>query len=158
MCHSVLPISGSHLALYWHAAAAAAKSLQSCPTLCDPIDGSPPGSPVPGILHARILEWVAISFSNAWKWKVKVKPLSRVWLSATPWTAAHQASPSMGFLQARVLEWGAIAFSVYWHKKVQNTNVRNLPDIGKLSTWKRRWITLNSIWNNIRPWGWDEGW
>ena len=158
MCHSVLPISGSHLALYWHAAAAAAKSLQSCPTLCDPIDGSPPGSPVPGILHARILEWVAISFSNAWKWKVKVKSLSRVWLSATPWTAAHQASPSMGFLQARVLEWGAIAFSVYWHKKVQNTNVRNLPDIGKLSTWKRRWITLNSIWNNIRPWGWDEGW
>ena len=158
MCHSVLPISGSHLALYWHAAAAAAKSLQSCPTLCDPIDGSPPGSPVPGILHARILEWVAISFSNAWKWKVKVKSLSRVWLSATPWTAAHQASPSMGFLQARVLEWGAIAFSVYWHKKVQNTNIRNLPDIGKLSTWKRRWITLNSIWNNIRPWGWDEGW
>ena len=97
MCHSVLPISGSHLALYWHAAAAAAKSLQSCPTLCDPIDGSPPGSPVPGILHARILEWVAISFSNAWKWKVKVKSLSPVRLSATPWTAAHQVSPSMGF-------------------------------------------------------------
>ena len=59
-------------------AAAAAKSLQSCPTLCDPIDGSPPGSPIPGILQARILEWVAISFSNAWKWKVKVKSLSRV--------------------------------------------------------------------------------
>ena len=52
--------------------AAAAKSLQSCPTLCDPIDGSPPGSPVPGILQARTLEWVAISFSNAWKWKVQV--------------------------------------------------------------------------------------
>ena len=77
--------------------AAAAKSLQSCPTLCDPIDGSPPGSPIPGILQARILEWVAISFSNAWKWKVKVKLLSRVWLFATPWTAAHQAPPSMGF-------------------------------------------------------------
>ena len=76
---------------------AAAKSLQSCPTLCDPIDGSPPGSPVPGILQARILEWVAISFSNAWKWKVKVKSLSRVRLSATPWTAAYQAPPSMGF-------------------------------------------------------------
>ena len=77
--------------------AAAAKSLQSCPTLCDPIDGSPTGSPVPGILQARILEWVAIFFSNAWKWKVKVKSLSRVRLLATPWTAAHQAPQSMGF-------------------------------------------------------------
>ena len=77
--------------------AAAAKSLQSCPTLCDPIDGSPPGSPVPGILQARTVEWVAISFFNAWKWKVKVKSLSRVRLLATPWTAAHQAPPSMGF-------------------------------------------------------------
>ena len=76
---------------------AAAKSLQSCPTLCDPIDGSPPGSPVPGIFQARTLEWVAISFSSAWKWKVKVKSLSRVWLPATPWTAAYQAPPSMGF-------------------------------------------------------------
>ena len=78
-------------------AAAAAKSLQSCPTLCDPIDGSPPGFPVPGILKARTLEWVAISFSNAWKWKVKVKSLSRVRLFTTPWTAAHQAPPPMGF-------------------------------------------------------------
>ena len=75
----------------------AAKSPQSCPTLCDPIDGSPPGSPVPGILHARTLEWVAISFSNAWKWKVKVKTLSHVRLLATQWTAAYQAPPSMGF-------------------------------------------------------------
>ena len=72
-------------------------SLQSCPTLCDPTDGSPPDSPVPGILQARTLEWVAISFSNAWKWKVKVKSLRRVQLLATPWTAAHQAPPSMGF-------------------------------------------------------------
>ena len=79
------------------APAAAAKLLQSCPTLCDPIDGCPPGSPVPGILQARTLEWVAISFSNAWKWKVKVKSLSRVQLLATPWTAALQAPPSMGF-------------------------------------------------------------
>ena len=79
------------------AAAAAAKSLQSCLTLCDPIDSSPSGSPVPGIPQARTLEWVVISFSNAWKWKVKVKLLSRVWLLATPWTAAHQAPPSMGF-------------------------------------------------------------
>ena len=78
-------------------AAAAAKSLQSCPTLCDPIDGSPSGSPVPGILQARTLEWVAISFSHAWKWKVKGKSLSRVRLLATPWTAAYQAPPSMGF-------------------------------------------------------------
>ena len=77
--------------------AAAAKSLQSCPILCDPIDGSQPGSPVPGILQARTLEWVAISFSNAWKWKVKVKSLSCVWLLATSWTAAHQAPPLMGF-------------------------------------------------------------
>ena len=77
--------------------AAAAKSLQSCLTLCDPRDGSPPGSPIPGILQARTLEWVAISFSNAQKWKVKVKSLSRVGLLATPWTAAHQAPPSMGF-------------------------------------------------------------
>ena len=82
---------------YLAAAGAAAKSLQSCPTLCDPIDGSPRGSPVPGILQARTLQWVAISFSNAWKWKVKVKPLSRVRLLATPWTAAYQAPPSMGF-------------------------------------------------------------
>ena len=81
----------------WVGSTAAAKSLQSCPTLCDPIDGSQPGSPVPGILQARTLEWVAISFSNAWKWKVKVKSLSRAWFLATPWTAAHQAPPSMGF-------------------------------------------------------------
>ena len=79
------------------AAAAAAKLLQSCLTLCDPIDGCPPGSPIPGILQARTLAWVAISFSNAWKWKVKVKLLSRVRLPATPWTAAYQAPPSMGF-------------------------------------------------------------
>ena len=78
-------------------AAAAAKSLQLCSALCDPIDGSPPGSSVPGILQARILEWVAISFSKAWKWKVNVKLLSRAWLLATPWTAAYQAPPSMGF-------------------------------------------------------------
>ena len=77
--------------------AAAAKSLQSCPTLCDPRDGSPPGSPVPGILQARTLEWVAVSFSNSWKWKLKVKSLCRVRLLATPWTAAHHAPPSMGF-------------------------------------------------------------
>ena len=107
-CHFLLqgifPTHGSNLSLlhwqvdslpYW--ATATAKSLQSCPTLCDPWDGSPLGSPVPGILQARTLEWVAISFSNAWKWKVQVKSLSRVQPSATPWTAAFQAPLSMGF-------------------------------------------------------------
>ena len=86
----------------WHRdspPAAAAKSLQLCPTLCDPIDGSPPGSPVPGILQARTLEWVTISFSNAWTWKVKVKSLSRVRLFITPWAATYQAPPSMGFFR-----------------------------------------------------------
>ena len=91
-----IPYYSSCLAQHRNAAAAS-KSLQSCPTLCDPIDRSPPGSPVPGILQARTLEWVAISFPNAWKWKVKVKSLSRARLFTTPWTAAHQASPSMGF-------------------------------------------------------------
>ena len=87
-------------------AAAAAKSLQSCPTLCDPIDSSPPGFSVPGILQARTLEWVAISFSNAWKWKVKVKLLSRIRLFTTPWTAGHQAPPSMGF--SREKYWSGV--------------------------------------------------
>ena len=109
-----------------YAAAAAAKSLHSYPTLCDPIDGSPPGSPVPGILQARILEWVAISSSNAWKWKVKVKSLSCVWLVATPWTADHQAPPSMGFSQARVLEWGAIAFSALYVYIIVNVYIHTM--------------------------------
>ena len=83
---------------FWgQTATAAAKLLQSCLTLYDHIDGSPPGSSFPEILQARTLEWVAISFSNAWKWKVKVKSLSRVWLLATPWTVAYQAPLSMGF-------------------------------------------------------------
>ena len=73
------------------------KVTQSCPTLCDLIDGSPPGSPLPGVLQARTLEWVAISFSNAQKWKVKVKLLSRVRLLVTPWTEAYQVPPSMVF-------------------------------------------------------------
>ena len=96
----------SNLHLSHHFSAAAAKSLQSCPTLCDPIDGSPPGSPVPGIFQARTLEWVAISFSNAWKWKVKVKSLSRVRLLENPWTAAYQAPLSMGF--ARQEYWSGV--------------------------------------------------
>ena len=102
-----------------------ARSLQSCPTLCDPIDGSPPGSPVPGILQARILEWGAISFSSAWKWKVKVKSLSRVRLLATPWTAAYQAPLSMGF--SRQESWSGVPLpspsEVAWTLK---TRVRSL--------------------------------
>ena len=88
------------------AAAAIAKSLQPCLTLCDPIDSSPPGSAIPGILQARTLEWVAISFSNAWKWEVKVMSLSRVWLFTTPWTAAYWAPPSMGF--SRQEHWSGV--------------------------------------------------
>ena len=95
--------------------------LQSCPTLCDPIDGSPPGSAVPGILQARILEWVAISFSNAWKRKVKVKSLSRVRLLATPWIAAYQAPPSMGF--SRQEYWSGVPLpswigKIYFKKRL----------------------------------------
>ena len=86
-----------------YCAAAAAKSCQSCLTLCDPVDSSPTGSSVPGILQAKTLELVAISFSNAWKWKVKVKLLSCVWLLATPWIVAYQAPPSMGFSSSFVL-------------------------------------------------------
>ena len=105
--HSLLSTSSKGFLVLLHfLLAAAAKSLQLCPPLCDPIDGSPPGSPVPGILQARTLDWVAISFSNAWKWKVKGKLLSRVWLFATPWTAAYQAPPSMGF--ARQEYWSEV--------------------------------------------------
>ena len=106
------------LSLFSIAAAAAANSLQSCPTLCDPIDGSPPGSPVPGILKARTLEWVAISFSNAWNWKVKVKLLSRVRLLATPWTAAYQAPPSMGF--SRQEYWSGVPLPTSTNHWVQS--------------------------------------
>ena len=95
-------------------AAATAKSFQSCPTLHDPIDGSPPGSPVLGIPQARILEWVAISFSNAWKWKVRVKSLSSVQLLATPWTAAYQAPPSMGL--SRQEHWNGLPFPSPMHE------------------------------------------
>ena len=91
------------------AAATAAKSLQLCPTLCDPIDGSPPVSPIPGILQARTLEWAAISFSNTWKWKVKVKSRSCVRLFVTPWTAAHQAPLSMEFSKQEY--WSGLPFS-----------------------------------------------
>ena len=109
---------------------AAAKSLQSCPTLCNPTDGSPPGSSVPGILQARILEWLAISLSNAWNWKVKVKSLSHVQLLATPWTTAYQAPPSMRF--SRQEYWSGLSLpspnkDPIWHKNsVENTYERSV--------------------------------
>ena len=109
------------------AAASASKSLQLCLTLCDPIDGNPPGSLVPGILQARTLEWVAISFSNAWKWKVKGKLLSRVRLLATPWTTAYQAPPSMGFSRQE-----------YW-SGVPLPSPRNLPTVRQSKQW---WCVL----------------
>ena len=110
--------------------AAAAESLQSCPTLCDPRDGSPPGSPVPGILQARTLEWVAISFSNAWKGKVKVKSLSLVRLFVTPWTAAHQAPASMEF--SRQEYWSGVPFClslIHHNHHVVKVKVWNLPGL-----------------------------
>ena len=94
----------------------AAKSLQLCPTLCDPIDRSPPGSPVPGVLQARTLEWVAISFSNAWKWKVKGKSLSCVRLLETPCTTAYQAPPSMGF--SRQEYWSGVPLPSLIHVSI----------------------------------------
>ena len=105
-------------------AAAAAKSLQLCPTLCNPIDGSPPGSCVHGILQARVLEWVAIAFSNALKWKVKVKSLSRVRLLATPRTAPYQAPASMGF--SRQEYWSGLPLPSprnYWIPLMKNLNL-----------------------------------
>ena len=107
-----------HQGLYFTVAAAAAKSLQSCLTLCDPMDCSPLGSPVPGILQARTLDWVASSFSNAWKWKVKVKSLSHIWLFATPWTAAHQAPPSMGV--SRQEHWSGVPLLLHYPKILFN--------------------------------------
>ena len=104
-----------------YTAAAAAKSLQSCPTLCDPINRSPPGSPVPGILQARRLEWVAISFSSAWKWKVKVKSLSRVRLLATPRTAAYQAPMSLGF--SRQEHWSGLPLPSPYVKQHRNLSL-----------------------------------
>ena len=122
-----------------HTAAAAAKSLQSCPTLCDPIDGSLPGSTVPGILQARTLEWVAISFSNAWKWKMKVKSLSRVWLN-DPMDCSPPGSSVHGIFQARVLEWGAIAFSglsTQQHSKTTEM-LHQKGKTNKIRQWKKR--------------------
>ena len=121
---------------------AAAKSLQSCLTLCNPIDCSPPGSPVTGILQARTLEWVAISFSNAWKSKVKVKSLSRAWLLATPWTAAYQAPPSMGF--SRQVYWSGLPLPSPWYiYSPWNSPGQNI-GVGSLSLLQRIFPTQGS--------------
>ena len=136
-----------------YTATAAAKSLQSCPTLCDPIDSSPPGSPVPGILQARTLEWVAIFFSNAWKWRVKVKLLSPVQLFATPWTAAYQAPPSMGFSRQE-----------YWSRVPSPSPFRYNPAAKMMSTTSYankikilNWKSLkNSGFHSLLKWSWRQ--
>ena len=123
------------------AAAAAAKSLQLCPTLCDPIDGSPPGSPVPGILQARTLEWVAMAFCNAWKWKVKVKSFSRVRLLATPWTAAHQTPLSMDF-PGKSTGVGCRLQNICLSEKPHESNVHT----GALTQRSKLWNVRGYIW------------
>ena len=148
-----------------HAAAAAAKSLQSCPTLCDPTDASPPGSSVPGILQARKLEWVAISFSNAGKWKVKVKSLSRVRLLATPWTATHQAPPSMGF--SRQEYWSGVPLpSPLMHARSlqvcltlwdpMNCSPQGSPVHEILQARLLEWVAISSSRGSSRPRGWTR--
>ena len=141
-------------------ATATAKSLQSCPTLCDPVDGSPPGSPVPGILQARTLEWGAISFSNAWKWKVKVKLLSHVQPSATPWTAAHQAPPSIAF--SRQEYWSGVPSfnSVLQSPWRTNTERPEWPWAMQISSPISDWMSIlthHKIFiSKIVPWGNSE--
>ena len=121
--------------------AAAAKSLQSCLTLCNPIDSSPPGSSVPGILQARTLEWAATSFSNAWKWKVKGKSLSHARLLATPWTAAYQAPPSMGF--SRQEYWSGVPLpSPPLHP---NTSQSQVPALFSEATVSFKWVKWDDI-------------
>ena len=120
-------------------------SLQLCLTLCDPIDSSPRGSPVSGILQARTLEWVAISFSSAWKWKVKVKSLSHVQPSSTPWTAAYQAPPSMGFSRQE-----------YWSGVPLPSPRKNIPQHNKSHIWQThskhypQWWKIESISPKVR--------
>ena len=135
------------LGIYPAAAAAAAKSLQSCPTLCDPMNSSPPGSSISGILQARTLEWVAISFSIAWKWKVKVKSLSRVQLFATPWTAAHQAPLPMEFSRQEYWSEVPLPSSRYIPWGNQNWKIHMYP-IVYYSTWMDKGIVIR-IQNGI---------
>ena len=155
------------------AAAAAFKLLQSCPTLCDPIDGSPLGSPVPGILQARTLEWVVISFSKAWKWKVKVKSLSHVQIFTTPWTAAYQAPLSVGF--SRQEYWSGVPFPSplpRWLSGKESACQRRRwkriwfdPWVGRIP-WRRKWQSTlvflpgksygQRILAGYSPWGCKE--
>ena len=131
---------------------AAANLLQSCPTRCDPTDGSPPDSAVPGILQARTLEWVAISFSSAWKWKVKVKSLSRVRLFATPWTAAYQAPPSMGF--SRQEYWSGVPLPS--PRQYKHSDIKHLPSLDKVTEIFMCWNVLNLmclVFPWIKEWG-----
>ena len=130
------------------AAAAAAKSLQSCPTLCDPIDGSPSGSTIPGILQPRTLERVAISFSNAWKWKVKVKSLSRFRLFWTPWTASYQAPPSMWFSRQEYWSGVPLPSPVFLLDHTILITVASL-----YSVKSRVWFKLCSLKNVLAVWG-----
>ena len=141
------------------AVAAAAKSLQLCPTLCNPIDGRPPGSPVPGILQARTLEWVAISFSNVWKWKVKVKSLTCVWLLATPWTVAYGAPSSMGF--SRQEYWTGLPLpspNKWKHQNVNPSLLNSKPQVSQPlhmrggEVWAELWATSNLVWQVISEW------
>ena len=122
-----MPKNAQAITNYYTAAATAAKSLQLCLTLCNPIDSSPPGSSIPGILQARVLEWVAIAFSDAWKWKVKVTLLSRDWLLVIPWTAAHQAPPSLGF--SRQEYWSGVPL-VGWHHWLNGLECEQAPGVG----------------------------
>ena len=166
-----LPGGGSIWAIFWRMSrsslgkrlfswmswfsVAAAKSLQSCPTLCNPRDDSPSGSSVPGILQARTLEWVAISFSNAWKWKVKVKSLSGVWLLATPWTAAYQAPLSMGF--SRQEYWSGVPLPSPWfsvtHIYFPMLPQRHSPWISHTLTPSPQILLFRSTTSNLLPTG-----
>ena len=130
----------------------AAKSLQSCLTLWDPIDSSPPSSPVPGILQARTLEWVSISFSNAWKWKVKVESLSRVQLFATPWTAAHQAPLSIRF--SRQEYWSGVPLPSPEPNWLVSNKSKNVPEEASVCFWLKT-DCISYICNNSR--GVDPG-
>ena len=135
----ILEVKASWFLIQWLGCiTAAAKLVQSCPTLCDAIDGSPLGSAVPGILQARTLEWVAISFSNAWKWKVKVKLFSQLCLTLSdPMVCSLPGSSAHGIFQARVLEWGTIAFSVHYCSRWKSC-------LGNY-TWKKVWDTVQCV-------------
>ena len=145
----MLNFTADHTCYSYNAVVAAAKLLQSCPTLCDPIDDLLPGSSVPGILQARALEWVAISFSNAWKWKVKVKLLSHVLLLATSWTAAYQAPLSMGF--SRQEYWSGVPLpSLYSYNRIVKMAGEGGVNVFKIFSYlkwnkevsKQKWISL----------------